>query len=222
MSARFIEHPSNPTLTARFIELSKYENYIGVNEYLIPDTQRDAINLKTAKSEAHNHCKNTSCTMALNWIGLHFGKDYPVLESLSTMNEFQYNAILDVFMKPGERIQDWGPHVKCFNALFKNANLPIKACFGKYRANEGRILDSLENGFPVVLGTLITKDGHVVLFYRLVENEITVSDNYAIIDSYGEAPKYKNTAADYYMITPKEFDRYVNETCHAIWLEETK
>ena len=205
----------DPLPTANFLEINKLP-FVGVKEYLIPDTQRDAVNLKTSKLEAHNHCKNTSCTMALNWVGLHFGKEYPVLESLSKMNEFQYNAILDVFMKPGQRIQHWEPHVICFNAIFKNAGLNLKACFGNYEKNYSAIFDSIEKGFPVVLGTKITEDGHIVLKYRIIDN----TNNVVIIDPYGKPPQYRNTTADYYLISNSDFHKWVNEECNAIWFEE--
>ncbi|HMV45210.1 MAG TPA: hypothetical protein PKD50_21960, partial [Leptospiraceae bacterium] len=72
--------------------------FIGVKEYLTPDTQRDAVKLnKTGGAtiaEGHNHCKNTSCTMAWNALGKILGAQFPVLQSMATMGEYQYQAIL--------------------------------------------------------------------------------------------------------------------------------
>jgi hypothetical protein len=203
--------------TPRYQSITSNTDFHGVKEYIIPDTQRDAINLHTKKAEAHNHCKNTSCTMALNWIGLHFGDQYPVLKSLSTCNEFQYNAILDVFM-PSERIQHWGPHIRCFNALFKNAKLPLTAKFGKVLTNWNSISASIYKGHPVVLGTLITKSGHIVLLFGIITGHR--DDQYVVIDPYGEPPYYRNTTADYYLITESNWQKWITPECSAIWFEE--
>lgn len=205
--------------TQNFIGINKWE-YIGVKEYLTPDTQRDARNSQTGKLEAHNHCKSTSCTMAWNALGKILGAQYPTLQSMATMGEFQYDAILRNFMHPNEKIQDWQPHLRMFNDLFKQNNVRLHAGFGSYRQNEAQVIASLSHGFPVVLGTVITKAGHIVLLYRKAKMEGIEFD--IIIDPYGNPHKlYRgkgNDVADYYSI-PVAWDIWITPACNCIWFE---
>lgn len=211
--------------TKNFIGIDKWE-YIGVKHYLIPDTQRDAINQKTRKLEAHNHCKSTSCTMAWNALAKILGEQFPRMRSMEYMGETAYGDSLagylqfsKKFNRP-EKIQDWDPHVRMFNDLFQKNGIPLVAQFGLYKANEMRVINSLAKGFPVPLGTEITGDGHIVLFYRKVK--IEGIDFNVIIDPYGNPltkPKYKNTTADYYCIPQKEWNTWITPICNCIWFE---
>jgi len=195
--------------------------FIGVKEYLTPDTQRDARNSKTGVLEAHNHCKSTSSTMAWNALGKILGAQYPILQSMATMGEFQYDSIIRNFMHPNETIQKWEPHFRMFNDLLKQNRIPLAVKSGFYRANEQRIAASMADGFPVILGTMITGAGHIVLLYRRIQVEGMTFN--VIIDPYGNPMKlYKgkgNDVADYYSIPRAEWDRWITPVCNCIWFE---
>lgn len=196
--------------------------FIGVKEYLIPDTQRDARNSTTGNLESHNHCKSTSSTMAWNSLAKILDDLYPNLKTMEWMGEFSYDNILrKTYLKPNEKIQDWQPHVRMFNDLFEKNDILIKANFGKYRQNENKVIESMIKGFPVVLGTMITDSGHIVLLYRKIS--INNLEYFVIIDPYGNpltTPKYTNKTADYYSIPKPLFDTWVNASCNCIWFEE--
>ncbi|MBK8397451.1 MAG: hypothetical protein IPL26_19735 [Leptospiraceae bacterium] len=195
--------------------------FIGVKEYLIPDTQRDARNSQTGKLEAHNHCKSTSSTVAWNSLGKILSPKFPILKSMETMGEFQYDAIIRNFMNPNEKIQDWAPHVRMFNDLFRQNGIPLVANFGLFRRNELQVYASMGKGFPVVLGTMITNAGHIVLLYRQYKYEGMTF--HVIIDPYGNPMKlYRgkgNDVADYYVIPRAEWDKWITPVCNCIWFE---
>lgn len=195
--------------------------YIGVNEYLIPDTQRDARDSRTGKLEAHNHCKNTSCTVAWNSLGKILSSKFPIMKSMETMGEFQYDAILQKFLHSNEKIQDWQPHLRMFNELFKQNNIPLVATLGGYRSNEQHVLLSMQKGFPVILGTMITNAGHIVLLYRQIKIEGMTF--HVIIDPYGNPMKlYRgkgNDVADYYSIPVQEWVKWITPVCNCIWFQ---
>lgn len=186
-------------------------NKIMISPLITPDTQRDAVNIKTQIPEGHNHCKSTSCVMALNWIGQH----YPSAKDLASMGEYSYNSILlgAGFLQAGEKIQDWQPHIRAINQLLRNANVPIKPNFVNFRRNYNQVVYSLLSGRPVVLGTMITSAGHIVLLVGMTE-----AGNFVIIDPYGDAVTgYKNTKADYYIIAASNFERWVDGSCNCIY-----
>lgn len=203
--------------------------YIGVHDYLVPDTQRDAIMLnKTGQAtiqESSNHCKNTSCTVAWNSLGKILSDKYPVMRSMITMGEYQYNNILEggQYILPGEKIQDWLPHIRCYNDLFQKNRIPLRANFSRFMRDRNRIYKSLENGYPVVLGTMITKFGHIVLLYRInlnVKKAKSLTEEYIIIDPYGNPlTNYKVTNADYYKIPFEKFYEWVTPVCNCIWFD---
>lgn len=210
--------------TKNFLQIENLP-FIGVKEYLIPDTQRDAVKLNTTGgatvNEFHNHCKPTSCTMAWNSLGKIYSDKYPILSTMITMGEYQYQNILMTYMTKDEKIQDWLPHVRMFNDLFDKNKIPLVAKFGKFRANESKVMDSMKKGLPVVLGTMVTNSGHIVLLYRIVE--INGVKHYIWIDPYGNpltTPKYKITTADYYSIPKSKFNEWINSDCNCIWFEE--
>lgn len=210
--------------TKNFLQIENLP-FIGVKEYLIPDTQRDAVKLNTTGGqtiqEGHNHCKPTSCTMAWNALGKIYSDRFAVMTTMTTMGEYQYQNILKTFMKPSEKIQDWQPHVKMFNDLFTKNNIPLTAKFAKFRANETKVIESMKKGLPVVLGTMITDAGHIVLLYRKII--IDSIEYYVIIDPYGNPltnPKYTVKSADYYAVPKPVFDIWVNKDCNCIWFEE--
>ena len=195
--------------------------FIGVKEYLPPDTQRDARNSQTGKLEAHNHCKSTSCTVAWNALGKILGEKFPVMQPMATMGEFQYDAIVRNFMHPNEKIQDWQPHVRMFNELFKQNQIPLVATLAPFRQNQSAVYLSMEKGFPVILGTMITNAGHIVLLYRHYKYEGIPF--HVIIDPYGNPLKlYRgkgNDVADYYVIPPQEWNTWITPVCNCIWFE---
>lgn len=212
--------------TKNFLQIESIP-FIGVKEYLVPDTQRDARNSQTGNLESHNHCKSTSSTMAWNFLGKKYGSQFPVLKTVESMGEFQYDNNLRQFLKYNpslkrqEKIQDWQPHERMFSEWFKNNDLPFKVNFTNFRKNEEKIVESMKKGFPVILGTMITESGHIVLLYRIIEvNEVK---SYVIIDPYGNPltnPKYTNKQADYYVIPKDTFDKWIDKSCNAIWFEE--
>lgn len=195
--------------------------FIGVKEYLTPDTQRDARNSQTGVLEAHNHCKSTSSTLAWNALGKILSPKFPVMESMITMGEFQYDAIIRNFMHPNEKIQDWQPHVRMFNELFKQNNIPLVATLAPFRANQSAIYLSMEKGFPVILGTMITNAGHIVLLYRQYKYEGMTF--HVIIDPYGNPLKaYRgagNDIADYYVIPIQQWDQWITPVCNCIYFQ---
>lgn len=187
-----------------------------ISPLITPDTQRDAVRLnvdggKTIQ-ENHNHCKNTSCTMMTNWLGQNFES----LATLGKMGEYAYNNNLLPFVQPGEIIQAWPPHVKFINQMLVNGKVPLKAELVNFRSNFSKVMYSLlVNGFPVVLGTMITSSGHIVLLVGM-----TANGDYIIIDPYGQAPNYMNKKADYYVIPAHIFNQWVDATCSCIYLSE--
>ncbi len=212
--------------TKNYLAIEKIP-FTGVKEYLIPDTQRDARNSQTGKLEAHNHCKSTSCTVAWNSLGKILGQKFPVMQSMEHMGEFAYDSILRPYLQFNqalgrmEKIQDWYPHVRMFNDLFQKNGIPLVATFGNFRPNEQSVLRSMEKGLPVVLGTAITGDGHIVLLYRRYQYEgITFN---VIIDPYGNPMKlYRgkgNDVADYYVIPPQEWNTWITPACNCIWFQ---
>ena len=95
------------------------------------------------------------------------------------------------------------------------------AKFGKFRTNESKVMDSMKKGLPVVLGTMVTNSGHIVLLYRIIE--INGVKHCVWIDPYGNpltTPKYKITTADYYSIPKSKFNEWINSDCNCIWFEE--
>lgn len=190
--------------------------YRVISPLITPDTQRDAIRLNkdggdTIK-EGHNHCKSTSSTMFVNWLGQNFES----LSTLAKMDEYSYNANLIPFTQPGEKIQSWEPHLRFINQMLINGKVPLKAHFVNYNTNHDKILYSLMvRQYPVILGTVITKDGHIVLLVG-----ITANGDYIIIDPYGQAPNYVNKKADYYVIPSDIFHLWVNNSCRCIYLTE--
>ena len=87
--------------------------------------------------------------------------------------------------------------------------------------NEQKIYESMKKGFPVILGTMITDSGHIVLLYRKLN--LNGLDIYVIIDPYGNpltTPKYINKTADYYSIPKATFDTWIDKSCNCIWFEE--
>lgn len=210
--------------TKNFLQIENLP-FIGVKEYLIPDTQRDAVKLNTTGGqtiqENHNHCKPTSCTMAWNALGKIYSDRFPILKTVIEMGEYQYQNNLKVFMSSTEKIQDWNPHVKMFEDWFSKNKLPLTVKFGNYRNNESKIIESMKKGLPVVLGTMITNAGHIVLLYRKIS--VGGIDTFVIIDPYGNPltnPKYTVKIADYYCIPKFTFDRWVDKSCNCIWFEE--
>lgn len=207
--------------TQNFLAIANIPS-IGVKEYLIPDTQRDARNSQTGKLEAHNHCKSTSCTVAWNALGKILAPKYPIMESMITMGEFQYDAILRQFMHPNEAIQNWQPHVRMFNELFKQNQIPLVANFAPFRGNEAKFYASMEKGFPCVMGTMITTAGHIVLLYRFYKYEGI--PYHVIIDPYGNPLKlYRgkgNDVADYYVIPPQQWNQWITPACNCIYFSE--
>jgi hypothetical protein len=202
--------------------------FIGVKEYLPPDTQRDARNSQTGKLEAHNHCKSTSCTVAWNALGKILAPKYPVMATSEHWGEFAYDASLRPYLQFNkllgrvEKIQDWYPHVRMFNDLFQKNGIPLVAQFGNFRPNEQHLLRSMQKGFPVVLGTAITGDGHIVLLYRRYQYE-GIPFN-VIIDPYGNPLKlYRgkgNDVADYYVIPPQQWNQWITPACNCIYFSE--
>ena len=196
--------------------------FIGVKEYLPPDTQRDARNSQTGKLEAHNHCKSTSSTVAWNSLGKILAPKFPVMESMITMGEFQYDAIVRNFMHNTETIQHWQPHVRMFNELFKQNQIPLVATLAFFRAQEQQVLASMAKGFPVVLGTMITNAGHIVLLYRQIKIEGMTF--HVIIDPYGNPMKaYRgagNDVADYYSIPLQQWNQWITPACNCIYFSE--
>ncbi|MBP6738421.1 MAG: C39 family peptidase [Leptospiraceae bacterium] len=182
-----------------------------ISPLITPDTQRDAVRIDTTIAEGHNHCKNTSVTMMLNWIG----QNYESAKTLAHTGEYSYNASLLGYMQPGEKIQDWPPHVKCINGMLANGKIPLQAHFVNFRANYTEVLYSLLCGYPVVLGTMITTSGHIVLLVGL-----TANGDFIIIDPYGEAPNYKNHVADYYVIPKHLFNHWIDTSCNCIYLKD--
>ncbi len=187
-----------------------------ISPLITPDTQRDAVKLNVDGGktipENHNHCKNTSSTMMCNWLGQNFES----LSTLGKMGEYAYNNNLLPFMQPNEKIQDWPPHVKFINQMLINGKVPLKANFVNYALNESKVLYSLlVKGFPVVLGTMITASGHIVLLVGMTSN-----GSYIIIDPYGQAPNYTNKKADYYVIPAHLFQLWIKESCNCIYLSE--
>lgn len=213
--------------TKNFLQIESLP-FIGVKEYLIPDTQRDARNSQTGNLEAHNHCKSTSSTVAWNFFGKKYGDKFPILKTVESMGEFNYDSNLRPFLQKynpviqrAEKIQDWFPHVRMFEEWFKNNNLPFKCNFTNFRMNEQKIYESMKKGFPVILGTMITDSGHIVLLYRKLN--LNGLDIYVIIDPYGNpltTPKYTNKTADYYSIPKAIFDTWIDKSCNCIWFEE--
>lgn len=210
--------------TKNFLQIESLP-FIGVKEYLIPDTQRDAVKLNTTGGktiqENHNHCKPTSCTMAWNSLGKIYSDKYAVLSTMITMGEYQYQNILMTYMTKDEKIQDWLPHVRMFNDLFQKNNIPLIVKFGNFRNNESKVIDSMKKGLPVVLGTMVTNSGHIVLLYRVIE--VNGMKSYIWIDPYGNPltnPKYTNKVADYYSIPKVTFDKWIDKSCNCIWFEE--
>jgi len=209
--------------TKNFQAIANIQPFIGVKEYLIPDTQRDARNSKTGELEAHNHCKSTSCTMAWNSLAKILKHKYPAMASMEFMGEFAYDASLRGYLRQGEKIQDWQPHARKFNDLFEKNNIPLIAQIGKFKQNENFVYASMQKGFPVVLGTLITDHGHVVLLYRKYQYEGMTF--HVIIDPYGNPMKlnkkgqYVITTADYYVIPITQWHQWVTPACNVIWFE---
>lgn len=195
--------------------------HIIINPLIKPDTQRDAVNIRTQIPEGHNHCKNTSCTMALNWVGQHYAGSPGVnsnVATLSNMGEYQYNSILLIpgFMQADEKIQSWQPQIKAINQMLVNGNVPLNAHYVKFRQNYDRIIYSLLSGRPVVLGTWITQDGHIVLLVGMTQN-----GDFIIIDPYGDPLSgYKIKTADYYIIPSAQFTQWVREDCSCIYFSE--
>jgi hypothetical protein len=194
--------------------------FIGVKEYLIPDTQRDARNSQNGKLEAHNHCKSTSCVVAWNALGKILAPKYPVMASMEHMGEFAYDAWLRNNLRPGEIIQNWQPHVRLFNESFQKNNIPLVANFAPFRGNEAKFYASMEKGFPCVMGTMITSAGHIVLLYRHYKYEGIPF--HVIIDPYGNPltnPKYQIKDADYYAIPPQQWDQWITPACNCIYFQ---
>ena len=195
--------------------------FIGVKEYLPPDTQRDARNSQTGKLEAHNHCKSTSCIVAWNALGKILKEKYPVMATAEHWGEFAYDATIRNFLHNTETIQHWQPHVRMFNELFKQNQIPLVATLAFFRAQEQQVLASMAKGFPVVLGTMITNAGHIVLLYRHYKYEGIPF--HVIIDPYGNPltnPKYQIKDADYYVIPPQQWNQWITPACNCIYFSE--
>lgn len=207
--------------TKNFLQIENIP-FIGVKEYLIPDTQRDARNSQTGKLEAHNHCKSTSCIVAWHALAKILKETYPVMESMERTDEFAYDAWLRNNLRPGEIIQSWQPHVRLFNESFQKNNIPLVANFAPFRGNEAKFYASMEKGFPCVIGTMITTAGHIVLLYRFYKYEGI--PYHVIIDPYGNPLKlYRgagNDVADYYVIPPQQWNQWITPACNCIWFEE--
>lgn len=207
--------------TKNFQAIANIQPFIGVKEYLTPDTQRDARNSKTGKLEAHNHCKNTSCTVAWNSLGKILTPKFPIMQSMITMGEFQYDAIVRNFMRPNEKIQDWQPHVRMFNDLFQQNKIPLVATLAPFRQSQNAVYLSMEKGFPVILGTMITNAGHIVFLYRRYQYEGMTF--HVVIDPYGNPLKlYRgkgNDFADYYVIPLREWDKFITPVCNCIYFQ---
>lgn len=188
-----------------------------INPLIKPDSQRDAVRLNTTGgatvNEGWNHCKNTSCTMALNWVG----QNFPSGHELATMGETQYNALLNGFgLLKNHKIQDWEPHIAGINQLLQDGKIPLRANFVNFRRNYNQVIYSLLSGRPVILGTMITKDGHIVLLVGMTEG-----GSFIIIDPYGDPrTNYQVKTADYYVISQNQFDSWVNGICNCIFFTE--
>lgn len=189
----------------------KNTKYKIISPLIQPDTQRDAIQLGTTISEGFSHCKNTSMTMLFNWLG----QNYEPLKDYAHIGEYTYNALLVSFMVSGEKIQSWNCHAKFLSHTLTSNKIPLKANFVNFRANYTEILFSLLQGFPIVLGTIITASGHIVLLVGL-----TANGDFIIIDPFGEPPNYKNKKADYYVIPKTQFNQYINASCNCIFLQD--
>ena len=204
--------------TTNFEAINKKTPFIGCKEFILPNTQRDNINIFSKKLEPHSQCKSTSCTIFLNWLGGKLKKEYPKLATLEFMNDFQYNNILLSFMGSGEKIQDWNPHIKLFRFIFKEAKLPYKVNFGNTMKNMDKILKSMLLGFPVVQGLKNTNAGHIILWYR---NYNYLDYSNCIIDSYGNPlNNYRNQKADYYMIDSNNWNKWLISECNSIFISE--
>lgn len=153
--------------------------------------------------------------MALDWVGKSF-QEIPKAHQLS-MDEYAYNAYLNgAGLLQNHKIQDWEPHVAGINKLLLEAQVPLRANFVNFRRNYNQILYSLLSGRPVILGTMITKDGHIVLLVGMTEG-----GSFIIIDPYGDPRSgYKTKIADYYLISQNHFDQWVNGACNCIFFTE--
>lgn len=191
-------------------------NHRIISPLITPDTQRDAIKLNrdggNTIKEGDNHCKSTSSTMFCNWLG----QNFEPLATLAKMDEYSYNANLIPFTHPGEKIQSWEPHLRFLNQMLINGKIPLEAKFSKFNSNHSAIIYSLlVKRFPIILGTMITSHGHIVLLVGMTSN-----GDYIIIDPYGKAPNYVIKKADYYVIPSDIFHLWVDNSCNCIYLRD--
>ena len=131
-------------------------------------SQRDNINAFTGELEAHNQCMVSSFTMMMQWL-----RDFLIQNK---MPSFENYAELTHYIIVGEnkdkaqkvRFQSIN-HAKKLNVMLETKHIPF--IFKQANFDYSQLLEYVQkNKRPVLVGTMETSAGHIVVFDGKIQN----------------------------------------------------
>jgi hypothetical protein len=139
------------------------------------ENQRDNINPFTSVNQPFNQCMVSSFVMMVNWL-----RDYLTskgLKSFEYYNEITHFILVGESKEKSEKVRFIsGNHASKINKMFLLNNIKFKFVSKKFSYDElVSYVDS--NRRPVLVGTMETSAGHIVVFDGLWQNPYGKPDN---------------------------------------------
>jgi len=131
-------------------------------------SQRDNINSFTGDIEAHNQCMVSSFTMMMQWL-----RDYLIykgLPSFENYTEFTHYIVVGQKKEQAQKVRFMSAnHAKQLNKMLEAKK--IKQKFVPVQFNHSDLIKYVaENKRPVLIGTMETSAGHIVVFDGQIQN----------------------------------------------------
>lgn len=131
-------------------------------------SQRDNLNAFTGDLEAHNQCMVSSFTMMMQWL-----RDYLIYKGLPTFEhytEFTHYIVVGQRKEIAQKVRFMSVnHAKQLNKMLEAKK--IKQVFKQVQFSHTDLLQYVnEKKRPVLIGTMETSAGHIVVFDGQIQN----------------------------------------------------
>lgn len=131
-------------------------------------SQRDNLNAFTSELEAHNQCMVSSFTMMMQWL-----REYLVYKGLPTFEyytEFTHYIVVGQNKEQAQKVRFMSVnHAKQLNKMLEAKK--IKQVFKQVNFDYSDLIKYVnEKKRPVLIGTMETSAGHIVVFDGQIQN----------------------------------------------------
>jgi len=131
-------------------------------------SQRDNINAFTGDTEAHNQCMISSFTMMMQWL-----RDYLILNnqpSFENYTELTHYIVVGENKDKAQKVRFSSiNHAKKLNPMLESKKIPFY--FKQVNFNYAELIEYVgKNKRPVLIGTMETSAGHIVVFDGKIQN----------------------------------------------------